>query len=69
MPIAVIEVLPTAVRTGFDDPAKVAFAEVTRASRRRVQAHRAYADRFPKGLEFTKDYDFQTIVSFIRFLL
>lgn len=38
-----LEILPTALRRGFDTPFKVAFAEVQRGLKGRVQIHREYA--------------------------
>ena len=42
---AVLEILPIAIRRGWDTPEKAAFAHRQPAIRGRVAAHRAYADR------------------------
>ncbi len=68
-PISVIETLPTAVRRGFDIPAKLAFAEAKKLTVSRVQAHRAFASSFPEGIEVASNDDYATVVSLVRFLV
>jgi hypothetical protein len=68
-PRSVIETLPTAVRRGFDTPAKLAFIEEKKGFLSRVQAHRAYNREFPKGVEIDNSDDYSAVVALVRFLL
>jgi hypothetical protein len=69
VPRYVIETLSTAVRRGFDDPAKLAFSEVTKGLLSRVQYHRAFAARLPDGLTVSSTKDYTALVALMRFVL
>jgi hypothetical protein len=69
VPRYVIETLSTAVRRGFDDPAKLAFSEVTKGLLSRVQYHRAFAARLPDGLTVRSTGDYTALVALMRFVL
>jgi hypothetical protein len=69
VPRYVIETLSTAVRRGFDDPAKLAFSEVANGLLSRVQYHRAFAARLPDGLTVSSTEDYTALVALMRFVL
>jgi hypothetical protein len=68
-PRSVIETLPTAVRRGFDFPAKLAFAEEKKGPLCRVQFHRAYAVALPQGVMVDSSDDYGSVIERVRFLL
>jgi hypothetical protein len=69
VPRYVLETLSTAVRRGFDDPAKLAFSEVTKGLHSRVQYHRAFGTRLPHGLTISSTQDYTALVALMRFVL
>jgi hypothetical protein len=69
VPRYVVEVLSTAVRRGFDDPAKLAFSEVTKGLLSRVQYHQAFAARFPSNITVDSTEDYTALVALMRFVL
>jgi ATP-dependent RNA helicase HelY len=61
---AVLECLPTAIRKGFDRPAKVAFAELMKSKiLSRVQVHQAFAQKLGAIDLAESEADFRTIYS------
>jgi hypothetical protein len=63
------DLLPTAVRRGFDDPAKLAFSEVQKGLLSRVQYHRAYAAHFGNSSLLEGIRDYAEIVAVMRRVL
>lgn len=68
-PRYIIETLSTAVRRGFDDPAKLAFSEVSKGLLSRVQVHQAFAATLPGSLTIDTTEEYTALVALMRFIL
>jgi hypothetical protein len=64
-PRVVLESLPTAIRRGFDVPAKLAFADVRRGLYSRVQLHAAFATELEDTVT-AEDVDYAALVARVR---
>ncbi len=69
VPRSVIDCLPTAVRRGFDTPAKLAFADVRKGLFSRVQFHKAFAVEVGDSMEAEKSDDYASLVRRMHLLL
>lgn len=65
-PSTILECLPTAVRRGFDNPAKIAFSEICTGVLSRVQLHKIFNEVVGKDQEFDYFTDYMTLISNIR---
>jgi len=66
---AVIGCLHTAVRRGFDTPAKIAFAETRKGILGRVQLHRAFEVEIGDRLSFETSDDYASVLAKMRTII
>ncbi len=69
VPNSVLDCLPSAMRRGFDTPAKLAFAELRKNLLSRVHLHRTYATEVGNRPSLSPDDDYNTLVAKLRMIL